>query len=58
MTKKEMLQSIVDDWNCHELKEIHLIWTDGTKAGIGNPRAKKVVMDALREEMARQMTEC
>lgn len=34
--------------------EIHLVWKDYTKAGIGNPQAIAVAMDALTKELKRQ----
>ena len=57
MTRKEMLQSVIDDYNRHECKQIELVWTDGRRSGIGNPKAISVAMEALKAELKRQMAE-
>lgn len=57
MTKKENLMACLEDFNSHELLRIELVWTNGTRAGIGNPRAKRIVMDVLKQELERQIAE-
>ena len=36
---------------------IELVWTDGKRAGIGNPQAINVAMTALKTELKRQIEE-
>ena len=57
MAKKEALQRVLDDYQGRECVQVELVWKDGTRAGIGNKEAIKVVMDALLEELNRQMNE-
>lgn len=57
MTKKEQLQFILDDYNRHECREIHLIWTNGLKSGIGNPEIVNKVMTMLKAELEKQINE-
>lgn len=52
-----MLRSIYNDFSSHTCKEIHLIWTDGRKGGIGNPAVVKLVMDTIIKELERQINE-
>jgi len=56
-SKKKMLQAVMDDFKSRRCVEIHLIWSDGTKGGIGNPEAIKVAMAALLHELERQIDE-
>lgn len=58
MTRKEMLEGVVADYNSHECIQIELVWKEGTRSGIGNPKAIKAAMDALKEELKRQLDEC
>lgn len=58
MSQKEMLQSVYDDFSRRKCVEIHLIWSDGRKGGIGNPMAIEVAMKALLEELKKQMNNC
>lgn len=58
MTRKEMLEKVVADYDSHECVQIELVWKDRTRSGIGNPKAIKVAMDALKEELKRQIDEC
>lgn len=56
-TKKEMLQEVLRDFQTRRCVEIHLIWSDGCKSGIGNPKAIEVAMTALLNELERQLNE-
>lgn len=56
-TKKENLQKILDDFTSHLCSEIHLIWSDGTKAGIGNSAMIAKVMKLLIDELKKQIDE-
>lgn len=56
-SKKRILQAVMDDFKTRRCVEIHLIWSDGTKGGIGNPRAIEVAMSALLQELERQISE-
>lgn len=56
-TRKEILQEVMDDFKSHKCVEIHLIWSDGTKGGIGNPKAIEVATSALINELERQINE-
>lgn len=56
-TKKEMLQSVLDDFKSHKCIEIHLIWSDGRKGGIGNTKAIEVAMAALLQELEKQIND-
>lgn len=58
MSRKAMLQSILDEYNSREVYEIHIVYRNGEKAGIGNKDAIKVVMDALKSELKKQISEC
>lgn len=55
MTKKENLQMFMDDLNSRRCVEIHLIWSNREKAGIGNPDAIKIALDALKAELQKQI---
>ena len=57
MTKKQMLQEFLHDLNSRTCVEIYLIWRNGEKAGIGNPKAIGVALEALRKELYRQIEE-
>lgn len=57
MTRKENLIACLEDFNSHELLRIELVWTNGTRAGIANSRAKSIVMAALKEELIKQIQE-
>ena len=57
MSKKEALLKVKSDLDNRRCVEIDLIWSNGEKSGIGNPNAIKVAMDALKEEMERQLNE-
>lgn len=56
-TRKEMLQEVMDDFKNRKCVEIHLIWSDGCKSGIGNPKAIEVAMTALIHELEIQLNE-
>lgn len=58
MNKKQILKKLLADYENHECKEIHLIWSDGTKAGIANKEIKDLVMSVLKQELRRQIAEC
>lgn len=58
MSKKEMLQSILEEYNTRTVSQIHIVYSNGEKAGIGNQDAIKVAMDALKSELKRQISEC
>ena len=58
MTKKENLLQVKQDLENRQCIEIHLIWSNYQKAGIGNPAAIKVVIEALIAELDRQISEC
>ena len=58
MTKKENLIFIKEDYARRGTPiQIHLIYKDGKKAGIGNPDAIKKVMETLNDELDRQINE-
>lgn len=57
--KKEMLQSVIADYKAHRhmVREIHILYNNGTKAGIGNKDIIQMVMDCLIGEAERQLKE-
>lgn len=59
MSKREMLEGVLEDYksHLHMVKEIHIIYANGTKAGIGNPHVIGLVMDTLISEAERQLNE-
>lgn len=57
MTQKQKLQQIYDDLTSHTCCEIHLIWSDGSKAGIGNSAMIAKVMKLLIDELKTQIDE-
>lgn len=59
MSKKEMLQSVIADYKAHRNKvsEIHILYNNGTRAGIGNKEIIQKVMDFLIGEAERQLKE-
>lgn len=57
MATKETLKKVLEDYRGRECKQVELVWSDGKRAGIGNPAAIKVVMEALFGELERQMNE-
>ncbi len=59
MSKKEMLQSVIADYKAHRdmAREIHILYNNGTKAGIGNKDVIRKVMDTLIAEAERQLNE-
>lgn len=59
MSKKEMLESVIADYKAHRnmATEIHILYSNGTKAGIGNKDVIQKVMDTLIEEAERQLSE-
>lgn len=58
-TKKEMLRSVISDYKAHRdmVREIHILYDNGTKAGIGNKDVIGKVMDMLISEAERQLKE-
>ena len=58
MTTKENLLLVKQDIMSRTCVEIHLIWSDGKKAGIGNPHAIQVAIDALIAELDKQIANC
>ena len=58
MTKKEMLENCRRAYTERGAKLIEITHNDGTKSGIGNPKAIEVVMTALTNELDRQIAEC
>lgn len=58
MTQQESLLQFKRDIETRKCVTIDLIWSDGRKAGIGNPHAIQVVIDALTAELNRQIAEC
>lgn len=57
MANIETLKKVLADYESRECKQVELVWSDGRRAGIGNPQAVKVVMDALLCELHRQLDE-
>lgn len=57
MSTKEQLQRVLNDFNTRRVQRIELLWSDGNRTGIGNPRAINVAMVALRAELQRQIDE-
>jgi len=59
MSKKEMLESVIADYKAHrdKVREIHILYRNGTKAGIGNNEVIRKVMDTLIEEAESQLLE-
>lgn len=57
MNAKEVLQNVLNDFNTRKVQRIELLWTDGNRTGIGNPRALNVAMVALKAELERQISE-
>ena len=57
MTKKQSLTECLNDWNRHSVLRIEIVYTNGERAGIGNPRGIKAAMDAMKEEIKRQIDE-
>lgn len=57
MATKQQLQEILNDFTSHTCKEIHLIWTDGRKDGIGNKDIINKVMTMLINELKSQIAE-
>lgn len=55
MTKKEMLENCRRAYCERGCKLIEITHTDGAKSGIANPDAIRVVMDALKGELDRQI---
>lgn len=47
----------MDDFKTHQCVEIHIIWNDGYKSGIGNPKAIEVAMAALLQELEKQIND-
>lgn len=58
MTQQESLLQFKRDIVTRKCVTIDLIWSDGRKAGIVNPRAIQAVIDALTAELNRQIAEC
>lgn len=57
MSVKEALQNVMNDFNTRKVQRIELLWADGNRTGIGNPRALNVAMGALKAELERQISE-
>lgn len=57
MSKKEQLKRVMEDYDSHIVQRIELYWTDGRRSPIGNARAIKAAMDALKAELQRQIDE-
>lgn len=56
MKTSEQLKLVLADYNNHgEPVQIHLVWKDGTKAGIGNKKAIRVAMNAIINELNYQL---
>ena len=55
MATKEQLIACRDAYCSHGCKLVELTHLDGRKSGIANPAAIKVVMDALKAELDRQI---
>ena len=55
MTRKEMLQSILDEYNSRRCVQIELVYDNGQRAGIGNKEAISVALEALKSELKRQI---
>lgn len=58
MTQKESLLQFKRDIETRKCVTIDLVWSDGRKAGIGNPQAIQAVIDTLVAELDRQIAEC
>ena len=59
MNQKEMLQAVIADYENHRnmAYEIHIKYSNGTKAGIGNKAVIQKVIDTLIAEAKRQLSE-
>jgi len=57
MSKIQMLQKLKEDMENHGWDQVDIIYTNGTRTGIGNPKAVTVVKEALMKELQRQMDE-
>ena len=58
MTRKDSLLQFKRDIEIRKCVTIELHWSDGRKAGVGNPQAIQAVIDALTAELDRQIAEC
>lgn len=58
MTQQESLLQFKRDIETRKCITIDLVWSDGRKAGIGNPQAIQAVIDTLVAELDRQIAEC
>lgn len=58
MSLKEQLIKCRQAYCERGCKLIEITHEDGCKSGIGNPTAIKIVMDALKKELDRQIAEC
>ena len=56
--RKCNLKAFKRDIETRKCVTIDLVWSDDRKAGIGNPQAIQVVLDALTAELNRQIAEC
>ena len=54
-----MLESVIADYKAHRdmVREIHILYKNGTKAGIGNKEVIQKVMDTLIDEAESQLLE-
>lgn len=57
MSKKQMLQEVLADFESRTCVRIELVWADGRRGGIGNHKAIEVAMNALLGELERQIEE-
>jgi hypothetical protein len=57
MSKKDNLIAFKNDLLSRRCEEVHLIWSNGQKAGIGNPKAIDIIIKALLEEIDKQINE-
>ena len=55
MANIETLKKVLADYEGRTCKQVELVWSDGTRAGIGNKDAIDAVMRALMDELRYQL---
>ena len=55
--KKQLLQECLEDWDRHTIIRIEIVYSNGTRAGVGNPQGINAAMSAMRNEIQRQINE-
>lgn len=56
MARIKQLKEVLEDYKKTPVR-IDLIWSDGSKAGVGNKEAINAAMGALRNELINQIKE-